>query len=50
MERPAISEDAAERIRDFAELILHGDDAHRAWLKEAAEAYIRGEELPPPNS
>lgn len=35
-------------VRQFAEAILHGDEIHRAWLKEAAEAWIAGKPLPPP--
>lgn len=34
----------------FAEAILHGDDEHRAWLREAAAAYVAGQPLPPPRS
>src|SRR5690242_9315440 len=37
-----------ERIRAFAKAILHGDDEHREWLTEAAEAFIAGTPLPPP--
>jgi hypothetical protein len=35
-------------IRGFAKAILHGSDLHRQWLLEAAEAYIKGDPLPPP--
>lgn len=40
----------AERVglREFAKAILHGDDDHRAWLTEAAEAFISGDPMPPP--
>ena len=34
----------------FAEAVLHGDDEHRAWLMEAAERWVAGEELPAPRS
>lgn len=30
----------------FAEAILHGDDEHRAWLLEAAHAWVNGGALP----
>lgn len=39
---------AAASVRRFAQLILHGDDAHRAWLLEAAEQYIALGTVPPP--
>jgi hypothetical protein len=35
-------------VRAFAKAVLHGDDAHRAWLLEAAEAFIAGKPLPAP--
>lgn len=35
-------------IRNFARSILHGDDEHRKWLLEAAEAFVTGEALPAP--
>lgn len=38
----------AKKIREFARLILHGDEEHRDWLIEAADAFIAGEEMPPP--
>lgn len=40
----------AHWIRAFTEAILHGDDEHKAWLQEAAEAYIAGKPLPPPRA
>lgn len=40
----------AAHIRNFTKAILHGDDEHRAWLQEAAEAFIEGRELPPPRA
>lgn len=39
---------ADEAVREFATAILHGDDEHRAWLLEAAEAFIAGHPLPAP--
>ena len=33
-------------IRAFVEAIMHGDEEHRAWLRRAAECFIRGEEIP----
>ncbi len=44
---------AAEReksVADFASKILHGDEVHKAWLIEAADAYINGLDLPSPRS
>ena len=40
----------AESVREFARLIAHGDDEHRAWLTDAAERYLAGERalLPEP--
>jgi hypothetical protein len=35
-------------VRAFAKAVLHGDDEHKAWLLEAAEAFIAGEPLPAP--
>jgi hypothetical protein len=35
------------KIADFVNLILHGDDIHKAWLREAGEAFILGKPLPP---
>jgi hypothetical protein len=37
-----------EAVRRFTQAILHGDDEHRAWLIEAAEAFIAGQSMPPP--
>lgn len=31
----------------FATAVLHGDDEHRAWLLEAASAFVAGTPLPP---
>src|SRR3954468_18360273 len=42
------AEDAADSVRRFARAILHGDEDHRAWLIEAAEAFIAGKQMPEP--
>lgn len=34
------------RIVEFAHAILHGDEEHREWLLEAAEAFNAGHALP----
>lgn len=36
------------KIADFVNSILHGDDIHKTWLREAGEAFILGKPLPPP--
>ena len=36
------------KIADFVNGILHGDDEHRSWLREAGENFILGKPLPPP--
>jgi len=35
------------KIADFVNLILHGDDEHKAWLREAGEAFMFGKPIPP---
>jgi hypothetical protein len=35
----------AKAIRDFGRAILHGDEKHRAWLTDAAERFLRCEEI-----
>lgn len=35
-------------VRAFAQAILHGDEAHRAWLVSAAECFITNRPLPAP--
>jgi len=35
-------------IRWFVHDILHGDEVHRQWLLEAADAFIEGKPMPPP--
>lgn len=37
-------------IRQFALAILHGDNDHREWLLEAAEAFITGKPMPAPRN
>lgn len=32
------------------EAIAHGDDLHRAWLKEALDCFFAGKPVPPPRS
>lgn len=34
----------------FAETILHGDEVHQEWLREAAQAWVSGNSLPAPRS
>lgn len=36
------------RLREFTRAILHGDEAHKAWLREAVECFIAGQPLPAP--
>src|SRR3712207_4499958 len=36
-----------DAVREFAQAALHGDDEHRAWLMEAAEAFVAGKPVPP---
>ncbi len=42
--------ETAPKVLDFARAILHGDEVHRAWLLEAADAYENGRDIPPPRS
>ena len=35
----------AQAIEAFTEAILHGDEAHRAWLHAAATAFIAGQPI-----
>lgn len=37
-------------VAGFAEAILHGDQAHREWLQEAAQCWMDGKPLPEPRS
>jgi hypothetical protein len=46
--RAALEQSDAEPVRVFAKAVLHGDGEHKAWLIEAAEAFIAGKPLPPP--
>jgi hypothetical protein len=36
------------RIDSLFDAIAHGDEAHRAWLREAIEAHFSGKPVPPP--
>jgi hypothetical protein len=49
---PGAIEDAGsgenDRLLGFVEQILHGDDNHRAWLKDAARAFLAGLPVPVP--
>jgi hypothetical protein len=38
----------AAAVTAFATAILHGDEKHRQWLKDAAEAFVAGRPLPAP--
>lgn len=49
MSENALTEDVSWFVRKFVQLVLHGDADHRQWLSEAAEAFIKGTPLPPPN-
>lgn len=40
----------AGAILEFTNLILHGDEEHRRWLMEAANAYLDGKPMPPPRA
>lgn len=33
-------------VISFARAVQHGDDEHRRWLMEAAEAFVAGKPLP----
>ena len=39
-------ETAAAAVQRFAEAILHGDNDHRAWLLNAAKAFVDGKPIP----
>lgn len=43
---PMLRDRDGEMIRAFAEAIMHGDEEHRVWLRRAASAVIRGEDIP----
>ncbi len=45
-----ISRCSEGEVLEFAKAILHGDEVHRAWLLEAAEAFVSGKPLPLPRS
>jgi hypothetical protein len=42
------AEDAAGRWQDLYEAIAHGDEEHRAWLKEAIANWNKGKPVPSP--
>lgn len=42
---PMLRDRDGAMIRAFVEAIMHGDEEHRAWLRRAAECFIRGEEI-----
>ena len=44
---PTTGEQWQHKLADFVNLILHGDDDHKAWLREAGEAFILGNPIPP---
>jgi hypothetical protein len=44
----ALAQSDAEPVQAFAKAVLHGDDEHKAWLLEAAGAFIAGNPLPAP--
>lgn len=35
-------------IDELYKALAHGDDEHKAWLKEAITAYFNGKPIPPP--
>lgn len=39
---------ARDEVLSFASAIAHGDQEHRGWLAEAAQAFNQGKPLPPP--
>jgi hypothetical protein len=47
-ELKGVSQSDTEPVRAFAKAVLHGDDEHKAWLTEAAEAFISNKPLPSP--
>lgn len=44
----AEKEDWRLKVLHFANAILHGDDEHRAWLIDAADAFVKGSTVPKP--
>jgi hypothetical protein len=40
----------AARARTLFDALAHGDDAHRAWLKQAIEDHLAGRAVARPNS
>lgn len=47
-ERKDAEPGCGDQIRLFAAAILHGDLKHRAWLIDAAEAFVAGNAVPAP--
>lgn len=43
-----MNSDAERMVLRFSELILHGDEEHREWLRLAARAFVDGVAVPPP--
>jgi hypothetical protein len=43
---PATDDRWKHKLADFVNLILHGDDEHKAWLREAGEAFLFGKPIP----
>jgi hypothetical protein len=43
----AVPVDEGHAVRQFAKLIPHGDEAHKRWLEDAAEQFIRDGTVPP---
>lgn len=37
-------------IDQLYEALAHGDDEHRAWLREAIDNFFAGKPVPPPRS
>lgn len=44
--KQALTREGAEQVTAFANAVLHGDDKHKAWLREAAQCFIDGRPLP----
>lgn len=45
-----LEREKSEAVLSFAKAVLHGDEVHKAWLLEAAQAWTDGKPLPPPRS
>lgn len=46
---PLFTSDREKRIETLFDAIKHGDEAHRAWLKQAIEDHFAGREVKKPN-